>query len=246
LVVNSCVINKLANLGFLRLAGLAAGAAAVSGAAVLVTASAAGYSLPFSTSTPQAARASTASVPGQLAAKPSAVCTDFVSHFAADLKASQADVNAAFQKAIGETLADEVKNGHLTQKQADAIKKRLAGKAPCAIAPQLKPGGGLAAYRPALLSVAASVLGITDQALRADLAKGMTLSQIAATQKVTEAQFRSGLITKLTPVLDAAVTNKQLTTKQEQAIIKRLQTGPLPLWSKPARPGTPKPTSSTT
>jgi gas vesicle protein len=231
------VINKLANLGFLRIAGLAAGAAAVSGAAVLLTASASGYSLPFSTSSPQAARANTASIPGQLAAKPSAVCTDFVSHFAADIKASQADVNAAFQKAIGETLADEVKNGHLTQKQADAIKKRLAGKAPCAIAPQLRPGGGLGAYRPALLSAEASALGITDQALKVDLAKGMTLSQIATAQKVTETQFRSRLIAKLTPVLDAAVTNKQLTTKQEQAIIKRLQTGPLPLWNKPIRPG---------
>ena len=64
----------------------------------------------------------------------------------------------------------------------------------------------------------------------------MTLAQIAAAQKpaVTEAQFRSRVIAKLTPVLDAAVTNKKLTAAQEQAIIKRLQTGPIPLWSKPA------------
>jgi hypothetical protein len=227
-------MNKLANLGLVRIAGLAVGAAVVSGVAVLVTASAAGYSLPFSTSTPQAAGTGTTAVPGPLAAKPSALCTDFVSHFASDLKVSQADLNAAFQKAIGETLADEVKNGHLTQKQADAMKKRLAGQVPCAIAPRLQPGGTLATFRPALLSASASALGITDQALKADMAKGMSLSQIASGQKVTEAQFRSRLITKLTPILDAAVTNKHLTAKQEQAIIKRLQTGPIPLWSKPA------------
>jgi hypothetical protein len=77
---------------------------------------------------------------------------------------------------------------------------------------------------------------VTDQALKADLAKGMSLAQVAAAQKVTEAQFRSRLITKLTPVLDAAVTNKQLTTKQEQAIIKRLQTGPIPLWNRSPAP----------
>ena len=101
-----------------------------------------------------------------------------------------------------------------------------------------------------MLSAAASTLGITDAALKADLAKGMTLSQVAAAQKVTEAQFRTGLIAKLTPVLDAAVTSKKLTPAQEQAIIKRLQTGPIPLWNKPiqkkAATATPAPTSSTT
>jgi hypothetical protein len=63
----------------------------------------------------------------------------------------------------------------------------------------------------------------------------MTLSQIAAAQKpaVTEAQFRARVIAKLTPVLDAAVTNKKLTAAQEQAIVKRLQTGPIPFWDKP-------------
>ena len=248
MLVNRYVITKLANLGFLRIAGLAAGAAVVSGAAVLVTASAAGYSVPFLTSSSHGARSSTVSLDLQ-AGTPSAVCSAFISHFSSDLNTSQAAVNAAFQKAIGETLADEVKNGKLTQARADAIKKRLAGQAPCAIAPRLRaPGAALGAFRPALLSAAASALGITDQTLKTDLGKGMTLSQIATAQKVTEAQFRSRLIAKLTPVLDAAVTNKKLTTKQEQAIIKRLQTGPIPLWNKPRPPGkaTATPASSNT
>jgi hypothetical protein len=241
------VITKLANLGFLRIAGLAAGAAVVSGAAVLVTASAAGYNLPFMPSS-QTTSTSVSSLDLK-AGTPSAVCSEFISHFSFDLHTSQAAVNAAFQKAIGQTLADEVKNGKLTQTRADAIKKRLAGQAPCAIAPRLRaPGAALGAFRPALLSAAASALGITDQTLKTDLVKGMTLSQIAVAQKVTEAQFRSRLIAKLTPVLDAAVTNKKLTTTQEQAIIKRLQTGPIPLWSKPRPPGkaTATPASSTT
>ena len=67
----------------------------------------------------------------------------------------------------------------------------------------------------------------------------MTLSQIAAAQKVTEAQFRSGLVAKMTPILDAAVTNKKLTQAREQAIIKRLQSGPIPLWDKPIHKATP-------
>ena len=220
-------MNKLAHLTFLRVAGLAAGAAAVSGAVVLVSASAAGYNLPFLTTSSSPSRTTTASL--DQAGQPSALCTDFLTHLSADLNASPAALNAAYQKAVGETLADEVKGGKLTQARADAIQKRLAGKAPCAIAAGLQPRPGLAAFRPALLSAAASALGISDQTLKADLKKGMSLSQIAVAQKVTEAQFRVQLIVKLKPVLDAAVTNQKLTPAREQAIIKRLQTGTIPL-----------------
>ena len=224
--------KRLANLGWLRVVGLAAGAAIVSGAAVLVTASASGYFNLQSRPNGAAIRAV-----DQKTGTPSALCTDFLTHFSADLNTTQAALNAAFQKAIGETLADQVKAGKLTQPQADAVKKRLAGKPPCAITGALRrPGAKLDAFRPALLSASASALGVTEVELKADLAKGMTLSQVAAAQKpaVTEAQFRSRVIVKLTPVLDAAVTNKKLTKAQEEAIIKRLQTGAIPLWNKPA------------
>lgn len=237
------VINKLAQLTFLRTAGLAVGAAAVSAVAVLVTASAAGYNVPFVPSSSQAPRTSAVSLDQQ--GQPSALCTDFLTHLSADLNTSQAALNAAYEKAIGETLADEVKSGKLTQARADAIKQRLAGKPPCAIAARLEPRPGLGAFRPALLSAAASALGISDQTLKTDLSKGMTLSQIAAAQKVTESQFRDRLIAKLKPVLDAAVTNKKLTLAREQAIIKRLQTGPIPLWDKPIRKPAATPTTTT-
>jgi hypothetical protein len=235
-------MNKLAHLTFLRVAGLAAGAAAVSGAVVLVSASAAGYNLPFLTTSSSPSQ--TTSVSLDQAGQPSALCTDFLTHLSADLKASPAALNAAYQKAVGETLADEVKSGKLTQARADAIQKRLAGKAPCAIAAGLQPRPGLAAFRPALLSAEASALGISDQTLKADLKKGMSLSQIAVAQNVTEAQFRDRLIAKLKPVLDAAVTNKQLTPAPEQAIIKRLQTGTIPLWNRPVRNPTATPTTA--
>ncbi|HEY8814530.1 MAG TPA: hypothetical protein VIP57_05430 [Candidatus Dormibacteraeota bacterium] len=227
------MINRLAHLTFLRIAGLAAGAAAVSGAVVLVSASAAGYSLPFLTS-PAPASATTAASLDQKG-QPSALCTAFLTHLSADLNTSQAAVDAAYQKAIGQTLADEVKSGKLTQARADAIAKRLAGKAPCALVAGLQPRPGLGAFGAALRSAEASALGISEPTLKSDLAKGMTLSQIAAAQKVTEAQFRDRLIAKLKPVLDAAVTNKKLTAAREQAIIKRLQTGSIPLWNTPIR-----------
>jgi hypothetical protein len=235
-------MTSLSKLRYLRVAGFAAGAVLVAGAAVLVTASAAGLNVGFHPTSSQPASAGTAFVSQKTGA--SAVCNDFLSHLSSDLGKSQSQVNAAVQKAIGETLADEVKNKDLTQAQADAIKQKLTSQPPCALAGNLgkapappPSGAAIGAYTQQLISAAASALGITDAKLKADLAGGMTLSQIAAAQKppVTEAQFRTRLIAKLTPLLDTAVTNKKLTSVQEQAIIKQLQTGPIPFWNAPMR-----------
>ena len=248
-------MTSLAKLRYLRVVGFAGGAVLVAGAAVLVTASAGGLNVGFRPSASQPAPADTASISQKAGA--SAVCNDFLSHLSSDLGKSQSQVNAAVQKAIGETLADEVKNKDLTQAQADAIKQKLTSQPPCALAgnlgkapapPSGAPSGAtIGAYTQQLISAAASALGITDTQLKADLAKGMTLSQIAAAQNppVTEAQFRTRLIAKLKPLLDTAVTNKKLTSAQEQMILQRLQTGPIPFWntpmrrSKPAAPASP-------
>jgi hypothetical protein len=246
-------MTSLAKLRHLRVLGFALGAVAVAGAAVLVTASAAGLNVGFRPAASQHLdQAATASVSQQASA--SAVCNAFISHLSSDLGKSQAQVNAAIQKAIGETLADEVKNKDVTQAQADTIKQKLAGsQAPCALAgnlgkkPAPAPGAGAGAttgaYMQQLVSAAASALGISDTTLKTNLANGMTLSQIAAAHNppVTEAQFRTNLISKLKPLLDTAVTNKKLTAAQEQTILQRLQTGPIPFWSTPMR--RPKPSA---
>ncbi len=248
------VMTSLANLRHLRVVGFAAGAVLVAGAAVLVTASAAGLNVGFRPSSSQPAPAGTASISQQTSA--SAVCNDFLSHLSSDLGKSQSQVNAAVQKAIGETLADEVKNKDLTQAQADAIKQKLTSQPPCALAGNLghkpAPRAGaptISAYMQQLMSAAASALGISDATLKADLANGQSLSQIAAAQNppVTEAQFRSRLIAQLKPLLDTAVTNKKMTSAQEQMILQQLQTGPIPFWSTPMRKPKPAaPSASTT
>jgi len=239
----------------LRVVGFAAGGVAVAGAAVLVTASAAGLNVGFHTSSPQPAQAAAASVASK--ANASTICNDFISHLSSDLGKSQSQVNSAVQQAIGETLADEVKNGDLTQAQANAIKARLASRPPCTLAGSLTPGPAaspakVGAYLQQLMTAAASALGISDATLKADLAKGMTLSQIAAAQKpaVTEAQFRTRLIAQLTPLLGAAVKSNKLTSAQEQAILKQLQTGEIPYWNapirklRPAAPASPAPATT--
>ena len=232
------MVTRIAKLRSFRIATFAIGGVAVAGAAVLITASAAGLNVGFRSPSPGQPASGDANAVTQGSGKISAVCIDFVTHFAGDLGTSQAKVNSAFQKAVGQTLADEVKNGDLTQAQADSIQQKLAGRAPCSLAAGLGKPSARAKIGPYLMqleSAAASALGISDTQLKADLAQGMTLSQIAAAQNppVTEAQFRTRLIANLTPLLDAAVKNQQLTAAQEQAILQRIQTGPIPFWNKP-------------
>src|SRR5690348_2086407 len=116
----------------LRVAGLSIGAVAVGVAAIAVTASASGMSLNFNrTSAPQAAPES--SLPSVDASSSSAQCSAFMKHFAVEIGKTQAQINSAFQKAIADTLADEVKAGQITQAQADAIKAKLANQTPCTL-----------------------------------------------------------------------------------------------------------------
>jgi hypothetical protein len=241
----------MAKLRYLRIASVSVGAVAVAGAAVLVTASAAGLNAGTRSVSPQQVDM-TASISDR--ATPSAICEGFLTHLTTDLGKglTKAQVNAAIQKAIGETLKDEVTNGDLKQSQADAIKAKLASQPTCVVAGLGKtPGPGdhgrSGAYKQMLLTASASVLGITDAELKASLASGKTLSDLAAAhqpQPISESQFRTSLIAKLTPMLDTAITNKQLTTEQKAAILKRLQTGPIPFWNKRVPHKAPLPANS--
>jgi hypothetical protein len=229
-------MRTLSRARILRIAAMSIGAVAVGVAAIAVTASASGMTLNFNrAAAPQPAPQS--SLTAVDANSASAQCSTFMQHFAVEIGKTQAQINSAFQKAIADTLADEVKAGQITQAQADAIKAKLANQSPCTL-PNLHAGGGrkdtLGAYMQQYLAAAASALGITQTQLTTDLKSGQSLSQVASAQHVSEADFRTKLIANLKPALDQAVTNKKITSAQEQAIITRLQTGPLPLWNLPA------------
>ena len=228
------MFTRLARNRYLRVGGLAAAAVAVAGAAVVVTASAAGMSFGL-----RPASSSSAQAPLDAHSSTSTVCANFMKHFAVEIGKTQAEINSAFQKAIADTLADEVKSGEITQAQADAIKAKLAKQTPCQLPGSFKGGdkGALAGIMQQYLAAAAAALGISQTQLMTDLKSGQSLSQIAAAQHVSEADFRTKLIANLKPALDKAVSDKKLTADQEQKIIQRLQTGELPLWNaKTARP----------
>jgi hypothetical protein len=236
------MITRLGKHRHLRITGFAIGAVVVATGAVLVTASASGLS--FGTR-PVAATQPDASVEltsiNQAPSSPAA-CAAFMKRLAVGLGKSQADINKIVQKAISDSITDQLTNKEITQAQADAMKKKLANQTACALiagAGKTDTGGRgqkSAAYLQQYLTAAASVLGITDAQLKTNFSSGQTLSAMAAAHKpnaISLADFRTAVIAKLQPQLDTAVKNNQMTTAQEQDIINKLKTGALPYWDKP-------------
>jgi hypothetical protein len=241
------VITRFAKLRYLRIVGFAVGSVAVAGAAVLVTASAAGLNAGGRSVSPQQSTVEAASIVEK--ATPAAICDAYLTHLTADLAhgLNKTQVNAAIQKAIGETLKDEVTNGDLTQPQADAIKAKLAAQPTCALAGVGKTRGDHGrggAYKTMLISATAAALNMQVDKLKTELANGKTVSQLAPAG-TSEASFRTLLISKLTPMLDKAIADKQMTGDQKAEILKRLQTGPVPFWSKPVPHKTVPPAATT-
>ena len=169
---------------------------------------------------------------------PSKYCDGFVGHLAGDLGKSQGDVSSAISKAVGQTLADAVKNGDLTQSQADKLKNQLAqsGGACQALSRLRQQFGSGAMRRPGALTfgldAAASALKTTTTELKQDIAKGMTLHQIADSKGVTEDQFKASVKASLTQKLDQAVQKGKVTKDQEAKILARADQAISMLWDR--------------
>jgi hypothetical protein len=169
-------------------------------------------------------------------------CGRFTQHVASNLGKSQSQVQKAISDAIGQTIDDAVKNGDMTQSQANAIKARLSannGGQACAGGLRGIPGigrGGFGAF-PRFAGgnqdEIARALGISTAELRQDLQSGKTVKDIAASKGMDEAAFRSKLASVAKADLDPQVKAGKLTQKQEDAILQRIQSGTLPLWDRP-------------
>ena len=185
-----------------------------------------------------------------------AYCDRFTGHVASNLGKTQSQVQKAIADAIGQTLNDAVKNGDLTQQQADAIKSRLGSSgSTCAGLPGLGRRGGpgiLPRAKAPGLGEVAKALGISQSELQQDLRSGKTVKDLAAAKGMDEAAFRSKLASVTKADLDPQVASGKITQKQEDAVLQRIQTGPLPFWdrtqpSAPKRPGpSPSPSPGTT
>jgi hypothetical protein len=232
----------------IKIGAASAGALVVAGAVVVVTAAATGLPVNLTAASPSPKPSSS---PGNSVKQQ--YCQTFLNNFASALGKKPADVQGAATKAFGQTLDQAVKDGKLTKAQADQLKQKAASGTLCtglgglgADRPGPGPGdhamGGLGGM---YLNDAAKALGMSQSDLMTALRNGQTLQQIAASKGMDEQQFRTAFTAAVKGDLDAQVKNGKLTQGQEDSILGKLQTAPLPLWNS-TMPKRPRPAPSAT
>ena len=150
------------------------------------------------------------------------------------LNVSPDQLRAALQGAFTDQLDQAVKDGRLTQQQADRIKQRIRDGGVPLGGPMGGPGGpggpgfghGPMGGRGPFgvgIDAAAGYLGLTRSALDRQLRGGKTLAQVARAQGKSLSGLESALVDATRSALDRAVTNGRLTSAQRDDILRGLQ-----------------------
>jgi polyhydroxyalkanoate synthesis regulator phasin len=145
-------------------------------------------------------------------------------------------LRSALQGAFGDQLDQAVKDGKLTQAQADRMKQRIAkGGLPFGGPGGPGPGGPRGLHLrfggpgdhgpggPIGLDAAAKYLGLSDSALQQQLGSGKTLADVAKAQGKSLDGLEQALVDEAKTHLDQAVKDGKLTQTEADALVKRLQ-----------------------
>lgn len=141
-------------------------------------------------------------------------------------------LRAALQGAFGDQLDQAVKDGRLTQQQADRIKQRIARDG-LPLGGPMGPGGpdghGFGVGGPGHgpfgigLDAAASYLGLGRAQLDRQLRDGRTLAEVASAQGKTVDGLEQALVDAATTQLDRAVADRKLTSDQRDRILSDIR-----------------------
>jgi AraC-like DNA-binding protein len=140
------------------------------------------------------------------------------------LNVSPDKLKAALQAAFGDQLDQAVKDGKLTQQQADRIKQRIQrGEG----LPPFGPGGPHMLLRfggpPGDLKAAADYLGLSRAQLLAQLRSGKTLADVAKAQGKPVDGLEQAIVAAAKAKLDKAVADGRLTSQQRDQLLQGLQ-----------------------
>src|SRR2546429_6256882 len=157
-------------------------------------------------------------------------CQQYLQDLAKRLGVSVSTLQQDKLASAEDVLAQLVKDGKLTQTQADAIKQRLTSHRTCS-------GNGfhwqraiinqfLAKYRSDMASDVAQGLHLSTNQLVTELKSGKSLNNIATTQHVTAAQLHTIVTNTIHDALNKAVSAGDLTQAQSDSISQFLQKHP--------------------
>jgi hypothetical protein len=149
------------------------------------------------------------------------------------LNVSPDKLRAALESAFGDQLDQAVKDGRLTQQQADQIEQRVQQQGlplggpdgrgpggPDMMGPMGGPGHGPFGIG---LDAAASYLGITRAALIGQLQGGKSLADVARAQGKSVDGLQQALVDDAKAQLARAVADGKLTSAQRDRILRQVQ-----------------------
>ncbi len=156
----------------------------------------------------------------------------FLDKLAAALGTTTDKLKAAITQARNDTVDQAVKDGKLTQQQADQIKARSAdghlgfGFGGPGFDGQGRggPGGPGFAHGGPTLDAVAQALGMTTQDLTTQLRSGKTLADLA---KGKEQAVKDAIVNAEKPQLDQAVKNGRITQDRENQILDQIRNSDL-------------------
>jgi len=172
----------------------------------------------------------------------------FVDKLAAILHLNSTQTKDALKQAELQTVDQMLKDGKITQQQADAMKARInAGQG---IGPLggfgLRPGAFKAdralmqELATAEANAVAGALHMSPADLKSALRSGKSLSDLETQQKVSDSTVKAAVKSAAKGVLDKAVKAGTITQAQEDAIMSRVGSGlKSPFGHKGPRPGAP-------
>lgn len=142
------------------------------------------------------------------------------------LNVTPGELRSALEGAFGDQLDQAVKDGRLTQAQADQLKQRIA-RYGVPLGGPMGPGGpeghgfgpGGPGHRPGGLDAAAGYLGLTEAQLARQLSGGRTLAEVASAQGKSVDGLKQALIDDAKAHLDRAVADRRLTASDRDRIL---------------------------
>lgn len=161
-------------------------------------------------------------------------CLQKLQSAAQSMHISVAQLQQDQQSTITKVLAKLVKEGKMTQAQADSMQQNLADLQSCHVTTTGFPSwvntnvlfAKLKTYEATLLNQVALGLHMSANAVMADLNNGQSLSQIAATQGITESQLHTIVLNALQKTLRQAVQAGDITQKQADSLMNAVQKHP--------------------
>ena len=153
-----------------------------------------------------------------------------VDAIAAKLGVTPDQLRAAVKAAVVARVDAALAAGKLTPEQAARLEARIADAnglglglgAGKAFAKKQKAFGDRLAKRAKASGPAAEYLGLTREALRAELRKGQSLAQIARARGKSVEGLVAAMVAPLKERLDKAVANDRVTRQRADAILERL------------------------